>query len=521
MEKRLMLGTSAIAQGAIEAGISYASSYPGTPATQILEYVAQNSPVKAEWSVNEKVAYEVAYGVSLVGRRALCSMKHVGVNVASDPFMTSAYLGVRGGLVLAVGDDPGAYSSQNEQDSRFYSIFAKIPCFEPSDIQEAKDLTILAFDVSEELGLPVMIRSITRLLHCYGPVSIGKRRQENPVTIEKIPEQMIAIPRHVISIHKKLNEKQKRIHDVIKRYELNKAFPGNSNRGIIACGITFLYAMEVAENLPILKISAYPVDEELIKEFVNNLDEVIVLEEGYPLIESVVRKLHHNIKGKLSGELPMEGELGIDAVKNLFAKYKTSATTQEPPSNLLLPRPPVLCLGCPHREFYKALNEAKPNFVTGDIGCYTLGVNPPLKALDTCLCMGASISKATGIALQGVSRVVAIVGDSTFIHSGIPALINAVYNRANILVCILDNSVVAMTGHQPTPELGITAKGEKTKSIELAQLCKACGADSVEVIDPYDKKATYEAIKKGLESPGVNVVIAKRACVLVAGKLKS
>ncbi|GAB6182644.1 thiamine pyrophosphate-dependent enzyme [Thermodesulfovibrio hydrogeniphilus] len=521
MEKRLMLGTSAIAQGAIEAGISYASSYPGTPATQILEYVAQNSPVKAEWSVNEKVAYEVAYGVSLVGKRALCSMKHVGLNVASDPFMTSAYLGVRGGLVLAVGDDPGAYSSQNEQDSRFYAMFAKIPCFEPSDVQEAKDLTILAFDVSEELGLPVMLRSITRLLHCYGPVTMGTRRQENPLKIEKNPEQMIAIPKHVINLHKRLNEKQQKILDIIKKHELNKIFPGNSNKGIVACGITFLYAMEVAENLPILKISAYPVDEALIKEFVSNLDEVIVLEEGYPFVEPIVRKFHQNVKGKLSGELPMEGELGIDAVKKLFANHQIPPVTAEPPANLLLPRPPVLCLGCPHREFYKALNEAKPNFVTGDIGCYTLGANPPLNAIDTCLCMGASISKASGIALQGVSRVAVVLGDSTFIHTGIPALINAVYNRANILVCILDNSVVAMTGHQPTPELGITAKGERTKSVELAEICKACGADSVEVVDPYDKKVTYEAIKKGLDSPGVNVVIAKRACVLVARKLKS
>lgn len=519
MTKELMLGTSAIALGAIEAGISYASSYPGTPATQILEYIAQNSEINAEWSINEKIAYEVAYGVSLTGRRALCAMKHVGLNVASDPFMTSAYLGVRGGLVLAVGDDPGAYSSQNEQDSRFYAFFAKIPCLEPSDAQEAKDFTKIAFDISEELGLPVLIRSITRLLHCYSPVSIGKKREENPVSIEKNPEHMIAIPKHVINLHKELNAKQKKIHEIIERYKFNKISPGKGKIGIIASGITYLYAMEIKEKLPILKISAYPVNNSMIKDFVKDLDEVVVLEEGYPFVEEIVRNHHPKVRGKISGDLPMEGELGIDAVLKLFNKCSPYCLPDI--NQYLLPRPPVLCPGCPHREFYKALNEAKPNFVTGDIGCYTLGANPPLRAIDTCLCMGASISKASGIASQGIKRVAAVIGDSTFIHTGIPALINAVYNKSNILVCILDNSSVAMTGHQPTPVIGITAKGEATKNLDLVELCKACGAESVKVVDPYDKKATLEALTKGLESPGVNVVIAKRACVLLARKLKS
>ncbi|MGC8795844.1 thiamine pyrophosphate-dependent enzyme [Thermodesulfovibrio sp.] len=516
MAKILMLGCDAIAQGAIEAGISYASSYPGTPATQILEYIAKNSNVAAEWSVNEKVAYEVAYGVSLTGRRALCSMKHVGLNVASDPFMTSAYLGVRGGLVLAVGDDPGAYSSQNEQDSRFYASFAKIPCFEPSDAQEAKDMTYLAFDISEELALPVMVRSITRLLHCYAPVSLGNINPEKEIKLEKNPDYLIAVPKNVIRLHRELNKKQEKIKQFIEKYEFNKIFPGKEKRGIIACGITYLYARELEESLPILKISAYPVDENLIKDFVTALDEVIVLEEGYPFIENIARKYSSNIRGKLSGDLPLEGELGPEPLFRIFGRIKSSDS-----ENGVIPRPPMLCPGCPHREFYKALNEAKPIFVTGDIGCYTLGANPPLRAIDTCLCMGASISKAAGIASQGVKGVVAVIGDSTFIHSGIPALINAVYNKLNILVCILDNSAVAMTGHQPTPIIGITAKGKETKKLDLAELCKACGADSVEVVDPYDKKTTYEAIKRGLDNPGVNVIIARRACVLLAKKLKS
>lgn len=516
MEKTLMLGCDAIARGAIEAGISYASSYPGTPATQILEYIAKNSNVKAEWSVNEKVAYEVAYGVSLTGRRALCSMKHVGLNVASDPFMTSAYLGVRGGLVLAVGDDPGAYSSQNEQDSRFYASFAKIPCFEPSDIQEAKDMTYLAFEISERLGLPVMIRSITRLLHCYGPVSLGSINSEKEIKLEKNPDYLIAVPKNVVRLHRELNKKQEKIKEIIKEYEFNKILPGKGKIGIIACGITYLYAKELEESLPILKISAYPVDEDLIKNFVTTLDEVIVIEEGYPLVETIARKYSLNIRGKLSGDLPLEGELGVEPLLKIFGKLKSFETEDK-----ILLRPPTLCPGCPHREFYKALNEARPTFVTGDIGCYTLGANPPLTAIDTCLCMGASISKAAGVVSQGIKRVAAVIGDSTFIHTGIPALINAVYNKLNLLVCILDNSAVAMTGHQPTPLTGITAKGEETKKIDLVELCMSCGADSVEVVDPYDKKATYEAIKKGLDNPGVNVVIARRACILLAKRLKS
>lgn len=516
MEKVLMLGCEAIARGAIEAGISYASSYPGTPATQILEYIAKNSSVKAEWSVNEKVAYEVAYGVSLTGRRALCSMKHVGLNVASDPFMTSAYLGVKGGLVLAVGDDPGAYSSQNEQDSRFYAFFAKIPCFEPSDAQEAKDMTRLAFDISEQLSLPVMIRSITRLLHCFSPVTLSNIQQEKEIKLEKNPDYLLAIPKNVVRLHAELNKKQEQIMKIIAQYGFNKIINGKGKTGIVACGITYLYAKELGEDLPILKISAYPVDEELIKDFVKNLDEVIVLEEGYPFVESLVKKYSDNVKGKLSQDLPAEGELGAESLLRIFGKIKSFSQDIK-----LIPRPPVLCPGCPHREFYKALNEAKPTFVTGDIGCYTLGANPPLKAIDTCLCMGASISKAAGIASQGIKRVAAVIGDSTFIHSGIPALINAVYNKLNILVCILDNSAVAMTGHQPTPAVGVTARGEETKKLDLAELCKACGADSVTVVDPYDKKATYEALSKGLESPGVNVVIASRPCVLLARKLKS
>jgi indolepyruvate ferredoxin oxidoreductase alpha subunit len=514
MEKALMLGAEAIARGAIEAGISYATSYPGTPATQILEYIAQNTDIPCEWSINEKVALEVAYGVSLTGRRVLCSMKHVGLNVAADPFMTLSYLGVRGGLVLVVGDDPGAYSSQNEQDSRFYAYFAKIPCLEPFDGETAKSYTKIAFDISEELGLPVMIRSQTRLLHCYSPVTLENIKSQKNINLFKDPQHLIAIPAHVIPLHKELNVKQSKILKIFEKYKFNEIIPGNEKIGIIACGLTFTYALELGEDFPILKITAYPVEEGLLKEFLSKVEDVIVLEEGYPFLEKIIRCFHPKVKGKLSGDLPLEGELGPDSLLKLFGKERKDTITSVPK------RPPFLCPGCPHREFYKALLEAKPNFVTGDIGCYTLGCLPPLSALDTCLCMGASISKAVGIAKQGVKRVAAVIGDSTFWHSGIPALINAVYNKADILVCILDNSVVAMTGHQPTPYLGLTAKNEKTKKLSVVEICKACRVDSVCEIDPFKKEEMISALKKGLDTPGVHVVISKRPCIFVAKKFK-
>lgn len=514
MERVLMLGAEAIARGAIEAGISYATSYPGTPATQILEYIAKNTDIPCEWSLNEKVAFEVAYGVSLTGRRVLCSMKHVGLNVAADPFMTSSYLGVRGGLVLAVGDDPGAYSSQNEQDSRIYAHFAKIVCLEPYDGETAKSYTKIGFEISEEIKLPVMLRTQTRLLHCYSPVTFGEIEKEKEVNLFKDPQHLIPLPKHVIPLHKELNEKQLKILKILRRYNFNEIISGENKIGVIACGLTFVYAVEFFKDFPILKITAYPVDEKLLKEFVNNLEEVIVLEDGYPLIEKIVRYLHPKVRGKLSGDLPYEGELGPESILKLLER--------KPKKNLenVPPRPPFLCPGCPHREFFKALLSAKPNFVTGDIGCYTLGCLPPLSALDTCLCMGASIGKAIGIAKQGVKRVAAVIGDSTFLHSGIPALIDAVYNKANILVCILDNTVVAMTGHQPTPHLGLTAKLEKTKKISIMEICKACGVDSVVEIDPFKKEEMVSSLTKGLETPGVHVVISKRPCIFVAKRFK-
>ncbi len=518
--RRLLSGNEAIARGAIEAGISSASSYPGTPATEILDYLAKNFHGPAEWVVNEKVAFETAVGTSYTGRRALCSMKHVGVNVAADPLMTSAYLGTKGGLVLVVADDPGAYSSQNEQDSRFYAKFAKLPCLEPSDVQEAKDMTAIAFDLSEKMELPVILRTVTRISHALSPVTIGIPRQENLLSLEKNPEKMLAVPSNVIRCHKKLNQKQKDLVQWSETSGLNKVFKKRGQKkGMILCGITYTYAKEYDGDYALLKISFYPFPERLIEDFVQGLDEVWVLEEGEPMVEEIARRYSSSVKGKMTGELNAEGELGPDVLAEYipgWQKGKDSPKTLKP-----LPlRPPVLCPGCPHRELYQCLNTAQPSFTAGDIGCYTLGASPPLRAMDTCLCMGASISKAAGIAKQGVKRVASVIGDSTFLHSGITALISAVYTGANILVIIMDNASTAMTGHQPTPLTGITAKGQQGGKVSLEELCRACGVKSVDVVDPFDKDATTRTLKEKLDSEGVHIVISRRPCVLVAKKRK-
>jgi indolepyruvate ferredoxin oxidoreductase alpha subunit len=514
LNKDILSGDDAIGRGAIEAGISLATSYPGTPATEILEYIAHHFTGDAEWAVNEKVAFETAIGASYAGKRSICSMKHVGLNVASDPLMTAAYLGIRGGLVLAVADDPGAYSSQNEQDSRFYAKFAKIPCLEPSDSQEAKDMTVMAFELSESTGLPVMLRTVTRISHAYSPVELGTVREQNSLLLQKDPANMIAVPSNVLRCHRNLYEKQESLRRWGEDSGLNKLFRNGRKKGIITCGIGYVYAKEYGTEYDILKISYYPFAETLIEEFVKGLDEVWVLEEGEPFVEEIARRYSSRVRGKISGEISIVGELGPDVLAEYIPGWSTGKSSDKPPKTLPL-RPPVLCPGCPHSKLYVALKAAQPTFTAGDIGCYTLGANPPYQTVDTCLCMGAGISKAAGIAKQGVKRVAAVIGDSTFIHSGIPALINAVYNKANILVLILDNSAVAMTGHQPTPLTGITAKGEGGGKTSLEELCRACGVNSVEVTDPYDVEKTEALLKEKIDAEGVNVIISRRPCVFL------
>ena len=327
LNKDLLTGDDAIGRGAIEAGISLATSYPGTPATEILQYISHNFTGDAEWSVNEKVAFETAIGASYAGKRAICSMKHVGVNVASDPLMTAAYLGIKGGLVLAVADDPGAYSSQNEQDSRFYAKFAKIPCLEPSDSQEAKDMTIMAFELSEKTGLPVMLRTVTRISHAYSPVEIGAVREQNSLLLQKDPGNMIAVPSNVLRCHRNLNEKQEGLKQWGKDSGLNKTFKNGQKKGIITCGIGYVYAKEYGPEYAILKISYYPVAETLIEEFVKDLEEVWVLEEGEPLVEEIARRYSSRVKGKISGEISNTGELGPDVLAAYIPGWGTGQSS--------------------------------------------------------------------------------------------------------------------------------------------------------------------------------------------------
>lgn len=518
-KKVLMTGNEAIGRGAIEAGISFASSYPGTPSTDILEYLAKNFSGPAQWAINEKVALETAIGASYAGKRAVCSMKHVGVNVAADPLMTAAYLGTKGGLVLVVADDPGAYSSQNEQDTRFFARFAKVPCLEPSDAQEAKDMMLLAFDLSEKMEMPVILRTLTRVSHALSQVTIGDIRPQNPLSVEKNPAKMLAVPSNVVRCHKALNQKQLELKKWSENSGLNRVVGCGSKKAIIACGIAYTYAREYGNAYDVLKISSYPFSETIIDEFVHGREEVWVLEEGYPFVEEIARKYSTKVKGKISGELPAEGELGPDAMAKYVPGWNDGGNTTAATGPLPM-RPPVMCPGCPHRELYKALVAAKPAFTAGDIGCYTLGAAPPLAALDTCLCMGASISKAAGMSFLGVQRIAAVIGDSTFLHSGVPALISAVYNKANILVIIMDNESTAMTGHQPTPLTGYTAKGERGGKVSLEEICKACGVDSVTVLNPYKVDENTPVIKEKLDAPGVNVIISCSPCILSAKKTK-
>lgn len=511
----LLLGNEAIATGAMEAGISFAVGYPGTPSTDILEYLARNmKDADADWVVNEKVALEVAVGVSYTGRRCLCTMKHVGLNVAADPLMTASYLGVRGGLVIVVADDPGAYSSQNEQDTRYFASFAKVPLLDPSDSQEAKDFTVLAFDLSEEFETPVIVRPVTRVSHGLCPVTLGDKKPQKTPSVVKNPSRMIAVPSNVIRCHKALNEKQPKLRDWSAKSGLNRIISDGKSKGIITGGFAYTYVADFKDEFSILKIASYPFDETIIRDFVANKQEVWVVEEGYPFLETIARKFCAHVRGRLSGDIPSEGELGPEAIARHFKKLHDS-----PALSIPLPvRPPIMCPGCSHREVYKALKKAEPAFVAGDIGCYTLGAAPPLNALDSCLCMGGSIGKALGMSKQGIKRVVAVIGDSTFMHSGITGLVSASYLQADMLVLILDNLATAMTGHQPTPLTGLRANGSMGKAIDLETLCKACGADSVQTINAYEVDKNTEIFKETLNKPGVNVIISRGPCILLKGK---
>lgn len=514
MEKLFISGNEAIARGAYEAGVKVATAYPGTPSTEILEFLSRYEGIYTEWSPNEKVAVEVALGASFAGVRAMASMKHVGLNVAADPLFTSAYTGIRGGLVIVTADDPGMHSSQNEQDNRNYALAAKVPMLEPSDSAEARDFMKIAFKLSEEFDTPVLLRTTTRVSHVQGLVEPGERELPsiNP-GIERMPEKFVMLPSNARRRRMILEERIKKLEDFAETFEGNRIELRDRKRGFITSGVSYLYVREAFPEASVLKLGmVYPFPKDMIVIFSQEVDEVFVVEELDPFIELHVRSLGIKCKGKEL--IPPYGELNSYIIKKcITGEERDLFEAVEIPQ-----RPPTLCPGCPHRGVFYVLSRLKV-FVAGDIGCYTLGALRPLSAMDTCVCMGAGIGNAHGIekAIGGDSlgKVVAVIGDSTFIHSGITGLIDIVYNNGFSTVVILDNRTTAMTGHQDHPGTGIRVTGEKGKEIDLERLCRAIGVEHVYTVNPHDIESTMEVLKREINRPEPSVVITKQPCVLL------
>ncbi|MFY9801212.1 MAG: indolepyruvate ferredoxin oxidoreductase subunit alpha [Methanoregula sp.] len=524
MGRKYILGNEAIAHACLESGVNFVSGYPGTPSSEVIDTLrAQPNPsYYVEWSVNEKVALENALAAAWCGIRALCTMKHVGLNVAADPLMTSAYTGVTGGLVIMSADDPFAHSSQNEQDSRCYAHFARVPCLDPATIQEAHDMIREAFEISEEFGLPVIFRPTTRICHSKGDVDLGEavaglRKGE----FHKDPKHYVVIPAHTRVLHKMLNEKQSSIRKRLVDRGLNH-YEIRGKIAIIASGIGASYVQEILpEGVSFMKIGAYPIDEEWLGDFVRKHEKVLVIEELAPEVEETVRQVAGIIPvfGKKNGYAPYEGEFSPQLVAGILVRagfmQKNPFPPVDPVQNLPF-RPPILCAGCLHRAaFYTIKKVFKDAIYPSDIGCYTLGLQ--LGVVDTTICMGASITVASGFSHAGDPRdIVCTIGDSTFLHTGIQGLINAVYNGANITVVILDNRITAMTGHQPNPITGVTACGVESPPVSLDALCRACGVDFVENVDPYDITGMVTVLQEAKKRKGVKVIIAKQMCVILA-----
>ncbi len=508
----LLSGNEAIARGAYEAGVRVAAGYPGTPSTEILENITKYETIYAEWAPNEKVALEVAIGASFGGARALCTMKHVGVNVASDPLLTAAYTGVNRGLVLLSADDPGMHSSQNEQDNRHYARFAKIPMLEPSDSQECKDFAIRAFEISEEYDTPVLLRTTTRVNHGKSAVHLCEPREPVFGRFERDPQKYVMIPAYGMKRHVFVEERLNRLRELSNTSDLNAIEWGDTSVGVITSGIAYQYVKEVVPQASVLKLGmTYPLPDHLVREFASKVEKLYVVEELDPFIEEQVRALGVQVIGK--ERFPLIGELNPKLVAAGFA----GQAVEVPPASEVPGRPPVLCPGCPHRGFYQILKKMRA-VVTGDIGCYTLGVLPPLEVMDTCVCMGASIGNALGMkraqSPDDQRPVVAVIGDSTFIHSGITGLIDAVYNGTATTICILDNSITAMTGGQEHPGTGRTLMGAVAPKLDLPALAKAVGVEDVLVVDPYDLSAVENALTYAIRTDKPSVVITNRPCVL-------
>jgi indolepyruvate ferredoxin oxidoreductase alpha subunit len=518
--KKILLGNEAIARGAYEAGCHIAAAYPGTPSTEIIETIARDYPeIKSQWSPNEKTALEVAAGASIAGARSLVAMKHVGLNVAADPLFTFSYTGVLGGLVIINADDPGAWSSQDEQDNRHMARAAKIPLLEPSDPNEAKEFTKMAFEMSEKFDVPVMIRTVTRLSHSQGLVEIDEKKEVAVKEFVRDPKKNVMLPAHARIRHKFKEEIQlPALREYSENSGINKLIKRKTKRGIVASGIAFEYVMEVCPDDSVLKIGMpWPLPEKLIREFASLVEELYVVEELDPYLEDSIKAMGIAVKGG-KNIIPILGELTPEIVDYALnnAEYKPAVPLYD--ESKIPARPPVLCKGCPHVFVFEALKKLDLH-VNGDIGCYTLGTFPPYSAMHTQGCMGASIGMHLGMekahGSELIKKSVAVIGDSTFIHSGITALIDLVYNKGTGTVLILDNRITAMTGHQNNPASGKTLSGEPTFELDLEALAKACGVKRVITLDPRDTQLLEKTISEETQAEEPSVIISKRKCILV------
>ena len=513
--KQLMLGNAAVARGLYEAGCAVVSSYPGTPSTEITEEAAKYDEIYCEWAPNEKVALEVAFGACLAGRRSFCGMKHVGLNVAADPLFTIAYTGVNAGLIIGVADDPGMHSSQNEQDSRHYAKAAKVPMLEPSDSAEALEFAKLAYEISERFDTPVLLKMCTRVSHSQSIVDTGERVLPQLKPYEKNVAKNVMMPGNAIRRHPIVEQRTRDLIAYAESAPVNRVEMGDTKLGIITSSTSYQYAKEVfGDQASILKLGMiYPLPEQLILDFASKVDRLVVIEELDAVIEEHCRQLGLEVSGK--DILPLEGEY---SQRLIAQKLGVSVPEGKKIDDAIPVRPPVMCAGCPHRGMFYTLHKNKVT-VMGDIGCYTLGAAAPLSAIDVTACMGASITALHGynkaLNEENAGAAVAIIGDSTFMHSGMTGLANIAYNQSNSTVIILDNSITGMTGHQQNPTTGYNIKGDPAGKIDLESLCRAMGINRVRVVDPYDLAACDRVLKEELAAPEASVIISRRPCVLL------
>ena len=539
MHTEYLMGNEAIALGAIAAGVDLVCGYPGTPSTEVLETVAKHRPAHTyvEWSINEKTAMEIASGAAYTGARALVTMKQMGLNVASDPLMSVEYVGVKGGMVVMVADDPGPISSQTEQDTRRFAAFSRVPCFDPSTTQEAYDMVQEAFAFSERYGTPVFLRTTTRVSHGYASIQVKERedwRAVKPEGFVKDTGRWVIFPQLSYQNHRKIEARNAALKEVLSDYAPNRIFPAEENcpaprKGIAAGGISFTYAMEARQvlgGLPLLKISTpFPFPERKALDFLRDLDEVLCLEELDPVIEDALTAvcgrhgLPVKIRGKNSGDLPAAGESSRDIVLAALRSFLDLPPAEEPDPVLppIPARPPVLCAGCSHRGAFYAVKQAmkgKKAIYCGDIGCYTLGNAVPLDMVDTCLCMGGGLGIAQGVGhIEPDTSCFAFVGDSTFFASAIPGVVNALYNQAEMTLVVLDNATTAMTGHQPHPGSGRTMMGNRVPPVSIEGILRGIGLTVVETVNPLDLKASVDCVKRAAAAPGVKAVVFRYPCI--------